>query len=230
MTETQTTAEQQTVDTEAPNVAMPAATLRDMLAGALTTVSTDATAPESIRSVKLAWDAEGVRVESTDKFRLTTGHVSEAATETVGTFTGLIAKADVDALVKSLPKATKRNRPATPVWLSISDTRDSVTGDNHLTVRTFEWTRNVQATDPDGGYSVFPRTDQLWPTQHAGVEGDTEVGIAPESLAKLAKLPTDPGTSPWRFRFNGPHKPIVATNRVDSVKWRCLMMPVKIVS
>lgn len=193
--------------------AMLATDLRDLLAGALTAVSGEATDADCLRSVRLAWDSDGVTVAATERHVLVTGQTAATVERPLGTFAGLVSKADAAALVKALPRATKRHRPTERVRLTADGDR--------LTVRTADRTWQVTTADAD----TFPTIDRLWPIDPAGL--DAPVGIAPEYLGRLVKVPTDAGSA-WRFTFNGPVKPIEATGRVADIEWRCLVMPMRL--
>lgn len=206
----------QGVDTVVPAFTIPAASLRDMLAGALVAVGKDKTLP-TLTALRVAWEESPVpvvTVASTDRYRLAVGEWSLSDRDQASHVDGdgaVLMPADMAAsLVKALPKASGR-----PGWeratLTVSDGVITVTwpGDSATGV----------AVEGD-----FPKWRTLIPSEDQS-EGTVNIAFDPKYLSDVVKIPHGKN-DPVKWTFRGATRPAVARFDVhNEVTWTYLLMP-----
>ena len=204
------------VGTVVPSFTIPAASLRDMLAGALVAAGKDK-ALMPITGVRIEWEESPVpvvTVVSTDRWRLAVGEWSlsdrDQASFVDGDGSTLMPADMAAALVKALPKASGR-----PGWeratLSVAD--------------------GVIAVTWPGGSSTgvvvegaFPKWRTLIPSEDQS-EGTVNIAFDPKYLSDVSKIPHGKNDAvKWTFR--GATRPAVARfDAHNEVTWTYLLMP-----
>lgn len=198
-----------TITTETKPVvatALQAVQLRNALAATLLSVSKDGTLPV-LGMVQVEKVGDTLTFRSTDRCRLTVVTVTvKDAPE--GDWVTLIPAADVKRAVAALPKNGLDVATVTP------DTIGYDWGQASMRFQSFE--------------DDFPKVDQIIPTTVDAVE---EIGLKPEQLADLAKMPGRRKNQPAHFKFAGASKPVRVEwtdDKYDNVSYVHLMMPVRV--
>lgn len=204
------------VGTVVPSFTIPAASLRDMLAGALVAAGKDK-ALMPITGVRIEWEESPVpvvTVASTDRFRLAVGEWSlsdrDQASFVDGDGSTLMPADMAAALVKALPKASGR-----PGWeratLTVSDG-----------VITVTWPGGSSTGVVVEG--AFPKWRTLIPSEDQS-EGTVNIAFDPKYLSDVSKIPHGKN-DPVKWTFRGATRPAVARFDVhNEVNWTYLLMP-----
>lgn len=202
--------------------------LRTLLAGALVAAGKDDTMP-AIASVQLEWDADGVTAASTDRYRLAVGRyafdrdvLGQHGAPTAGTV--LLARADVERLLKAMPKPSARDRAGwqahvVPVGATVEVSWSEYGYNGGMLV--------LAAMD-----AQFPKWRTLIPTDDALSEGAMPLVVNPAYLADVSKLAPSKN-APVRIRTSATSRPAVldypsTADDASVVQWLYLLMPVRI--
>lgn len=196
---------------------MPGAVARDALVGAVVAAGRDKGLP-ALCGVLIEWaDGDRVRMVATDRYRLC---VADTKFRGVGDARVLVARADVDALVKALPKVPARGKDTSMVTFTVAD--------RVLVVRFVEgdwvgapsWSREVRLVDAD-----FPQYRSLVPTEFGGVDG---IAWNAAYMADVDKIPHGKNM-PVSWRFTGAGKPMVGTFPTHNcIDFLYMLMPVRL--
>lgn len=204
------------VGTVVPKFTIPAASLRDMLAGALVAAGKDKTLP-TLTAVLIEWEASPVpvvTVASTDRYRLAVGEWSLSDRDQASFVDGdgsVLMPADMAAaLVKALPKASGR-----PGWeratLTVADG-----------VITVTWPGG--SSTGVGVEGAFPTWRTLIPSDDQS-EGTVNIAFDPKYLSDVSKIPHGKN-DPVKWTFRGATRPAVARfDAHNEVTWTYLLMP-----
>lgn len=215
-------------DTAAAGFVVHVDVLRTLLAGALVAAGKDDTLP-AIASVQLDWTAESVTVASTDRYRLAVGRYSfdrdvlgQHGAPTAGSV--LLARADVERLLKAMPKPSARDRAGwqahvVPVGATVEVSWSEYGYNGGMLV--------LAAMD-----EAFPKWRTLIPTDDALSEGSMPLVVNPAYLADVAKLAPSKN-APVRIRTSAASRPAVldfptCADDASVVQWLYLLMPVRI--
>lgn len=196
-----------------------AAMLRDALATAVIATGRDNTLPV-LTGVELAWaDGGEVTLAATDRYRLIVVHTG---VNSAGSGRVMLPRADVEALVKALPKAPKRGSVPSSVTVSVTDRGASF---HCETVGEASWSRDVRGIDGD-----FPKWATLIPNEDrlAAADPIRSIGWNPDYMASFSKSPMVGKAIYWAFTGEG--KPMVATVTSEDHKGMTatfLLMPVR---
>ena len=187
--------------------------LHDLATGAAVFAG-DRDAPPALRCVELQADSKTLTVRVTDRYRALVGTTVAGEDSSGEPITVL-----VDA--KWLVGAAKLYKADTRVTLELTDTLVSVStlsgGQSRETL-----------TD-----AQFPGIDKLFAQWTEAVATET-VAFNPEFLADIAKIPAklhagrSAGVAPIRLQLRGENKPATFTIEADTVKWRGMVMPVRV--
>lgn len=223
-------------DTAAAGFVVHVDVLRTLLAGALVAASKDDTQP-ALCAVQLDWDADGVTAASTDRYRLAAGRyafdrdvLGQHGAPTAGSV--LLARQDVERIVKGMPKTTARDRAGWTVRVSLPDSVIHAGSSGDVLV---EW---LELNRPAGMLAVgvldeqFPKWRTLIPTDDALSEGSMPLVVNPAYLADVAKLAPSK-YAPVRIRTSAASRPAVldfptCADDASVVQWLYLLMPVRI--
>lgn len=197
---------------------IPAYVLRDALTGALMGVSTDRTLP-IFQHIKILTNGDIVEFISTDRFILVTGAITPLdaynTRENWADIDGLIHADTAKRIIAALKTVPKSNKNLL-VTLTLSG--------NTVTLAGLQDNVTVSGAFVDS--NIFPKHEFLFPD--ASLSGiDTPIGLNPNYLARLAKIPSDNET-PMILTLHGKNKPVLAELPHDAIKWRVLIMPVRI--
>lgn len=204
------------VGTVVPSFTIPAASLRDMLAGALVAAGKDKMLP-TLSAVRIEWESSPVpvvTVVSTDRFRLAVGEWSlsdrDQASFVDGDGSTLMPADMAAALVKALPKASGR-----PGWeratLTVADG-----------VITVSWPGGSSTGVVVEG--AFPTWRTLIPSDDQS-EGTVNIAFDPKYLSDVSKIPHGKN-DPVKWTFRGATRPAVARfDAHNEVTWTYLLMP-----
>lgn len=195
--------------------------LRDALATAVIATGKDNTLPV-LTGVELAWSDGGeVTLAATDRYRLIVVHTGVNG---AGSGRVLLPRADVEALVKALPKMPKRGgKIDASVIVALTDRGASIRCETAWGESL--WSRDVRGIDGD-----FPKWTTLVPSDDQLDKADPIHGIGwnPDYMASFAKAPIVGNAMYWRFQ--GPDRPMVATVTSEdhpAMTATFLLMPVR---
>ena len=212
--------------------------LRTLLAGALVAAGKDGTMP-ALCAVQLEWDAESVHANATDRYRLAVGRyafdrdvLGMHGAPTAGTV--LLARQDVERIVKGLPKTTARDRAGWTVRVSLPDSVIHAGASSSVLVEWMEWNRPAGMLAVGALDAQFPKWRTLIPTDDALSEGSMPLVVNPAYLADVAKLAPHKN-APVRIRTSATSRPAVldypsTADDASVVQWLYLLMPVRIAS
>lgn len=208
---------------------IPAATFRDLMAGALVAASRDTGLP-SIHAVLVEWDANGVTMVATDRYRLAVGtatlsNIPGHDNVITGAGSVLVGYREAADIVKAIPKAGKRD-----AYVPVVTFGTVLGGDyrlaygNALTGET--WTRHIRSMD-----GQFPNWRTLIPTPEriANSTGVMAFTCNPDYMGDVSKLPHDDKV-PVSWAFSESSRPAMGTYPVSrsGVAWQYLLMPVRL--
>lgn len=195
-------------------IILPAAVLRDALAGALVAVAADKNLP-AFQCVKItAMQGSGVDIVATNRYLLVAGTVTPTNDVNAWhSFDALIHMDDVKAFIVALKDAMKLNKNL-GVKLTGNGYEIALHGIPDVTLTA----RNLN------GQLDFPRYERLWPDNFGSVE---TIGIDPALFAKLDKIPRVKDT-PVKLQFVGENRPVKVHVKHDAIAWQVIAMPVRI--
>lgn len=193
-------------DTPVVATALPGPVLRNALAACVLSVEKGkyGTLPvlEAVQVVKVG---DVLTFRATDRYRLTQVTVTvKDAPE--GDWETIIPAADVKRIVGMLPKTGV-------LLVTLAPDIVTVVGSASLSFTPVD--------------AQFPKVENVIPTTTEAVE---EIGIRPEQLADLAKMPGRRKNVPLFLKFNGVGKPVRVTwtdEDHENVDYLYLMMPVR---
>jgi len=196
---------------------MAAPLLDDLLTGALIAAGKDKSLP-LLTCVKLSSANGVITVAATDRYRLFIGRVDHSTieqdnpVETIDNFDLLILREDI-AKIRNLIKPLTGKRAINPrvtFWIE----------QDKVTVNTIDG--NVQFLSWQGN---FPAYEHLIPTEFS--PADT-IGVNPQFLADMAKVPGIDKTIPLIIRTSGAVKPLLCETLAGDIRWQLLLMPMKV--
>lgn len=206
-----------------PTFTLPAGVLRDLLTGALVAASKQAH-EFPISAVVLEWQDDGtVEATATDRYRLSTG--AYKGTEATVAGTALIARKDVERVIKGLPKSPARglDHDVTTVtrdadgWLAIESPYAGVSFRFALLAAEFPKWRSLIPFDAEGN-----ATGEREPVE--------QMCWNPVYMADVAKIPQGKN-APVRCRFTRQDRPMLIdwpNGNCNGIAWRYLLMPTKL--
>lgn len=225
-------------DTAAAGFVVHVDVLRTLLAGALVAAGKDDTQP-ALCAVQLDWDADGVTAASTDRYRLAVGRyafdrdvLGMHGAPTAGSV--LLARQDVERIVKGMPKTTARDRAGWTVRVSLPDSVIHAGASSSVLVEWMEWNRPAGMLAVGALDAQFPKWRTLIPTDDALSEGSMPLVVNPAYLADVAKLAPSKN-APVRIRTSATSRPAVldypsTADDASVVQWLYLLMPVRLTS
>ena len=199
-------------------VTLSADLFRDLLAGA----SVAAHAKEdltALNGVNIRVTGGELKVIATDRFRAIIGETSLDSGDLEALTIPLASVKKILAALKALPKRTYK-----PVTVNLFKAGDI------LTV-------SISATESGNigdSFSIYlpganfpgPETlEKLWDSEKVAL---SDFSLNAEFLASFAKVPGSNKAGINKFSFHGENKPITIEIPHDSIKWRGLLMPVRI--
>ena len=199
-------------------VTLSADLFRDLLAGA----SVAAHAKEdltALNGVNIRVTGGELKVIATDRFRAIIGETSLESGDLEALTIPLASVKKILAALKALPKRTYK-----PVTVNLFKAGDI------LTV-------SISATESGNigdSFSIYlpganfpgPETlEKLWDSEKVAL---SDFSLNAEFLASFAKVPGSNKAGINKFSFHGENKPITIEIPHDSIKWRGLLMPVRI--
>jgi len=196
---------------------MAAPLLDDLLTGALIAAGKDKSLP-LLTCVKLSSANGVITVAATDRYRLFIGRVDHSTieqdnpVETIDNFDLLILREDI-AKIRNLIKPLTGKRAINPrvtFWIE----------QDKVTVNTIDG--NVQFLSWQGN---FPPFEHLIPTTF---EPSDTIGVNPQYLADLAKVPAIDKSVPLIIRTSGRLKPLLCETLAGDIRWQLLLMPMKV--
>jgi DNA polymerase III sliding clamp (beta) subunit (PCNA family) len=189
--------------TKLDTLTINAATLDDLLLGAIVAADKGKSALPKLSAIYLSADDGIVTVTATDRYRLIAGEVAGE-----GTLSETMIRLDDAKRITAAIKAIKR----------LGDITLDRVGDM-LTVRI---NRSGDTLTITAGYDTFPPYKQLLAYDASAI---SELRLDVELLASFAKVPTNGGGQ--HFIFTGDRKPIRITINHETIKWYALLMPMK---
>ena len=196
---------------------MAAPLLDDLLSGALIAAGKDKSLP-LLTCVKLSSANGVITAAATDRYRLFIGRVDHSTierdnpVETINNFDLLILREDI-AKIRNLIKPLTGKRAINPrvtFWIE----------QDKVTVNTIDG--NVQFLSWQGN---FPPFEHLIPTTF---EPSDTIGVNPQYLADLAKVPAIDKSVPLIIRTSGATKPLLCETLAGDIRWQLLLMPMKV--
>ena len=199
-------------------VTISADLFRDLLAGA----SVAAHAKEDLpwlHGVNIRVTSGELRVTATDRYRAIIGETSLESGELDPVTIPLASVKKIIAALKALPKRTIR-----PITVSLFKAGDILTVS--ISAASLE--------SPGDSFSIYlpganfpgPETlEKLWDSEKIAL---SEFSLNAEFLASFAKVPGSNKAGINKFTFHGENKPVTVEIPHDSIKWRGLLMPVRI--
>jgi len=196
---------------------MAAPLLDDLLSGALIAAGKDKSLP-MLTCVKLSSANGVITAAATDRYRLFIGRVDHSTieqdnpVETIDNFDLLILREDI-AKIRNLIKPLTGKRAINPrvtFWIE----------QDKVTVNTIDG--NVQFLSWQGN---FPPFEHLIPTTF---EPSDTIGVNPQYLADLAKVPAIDKSVPLIIRTSGRLKPLLCETLAGDIRWQLLLMPMKV--
>lgn len=189
-------------------VTVSADTFRDLLTGTALFMDTSKDAMPRLSCIYLSITGGEIKAHATDRYRLITGTMKGEGE--LGDIA--IRSNDVKSILADLKTLPKGKFMRHEITLSRA-------GDI-LTVTIGSSSRTVYLAG-----ETFPPYEHLFSNTRLSVE---KITFNPNFMAILAKVPTDSKTGQLTVEFNGDVKPIQFTIPHDSVKWRGLIMPMRI--
>ena len=199
-------------------VTLGAELFRDLLIGA----AIAAHPKEDLRSlngVNIRVTGGEVKVTATDRFRAIIGETSLESGDLEELTIPLSSVKKIITALKSLPKRTYKT-------VSVNLFKDG----DILTVSISA----ASLDSPGDSFSIYlpganfpgPETlEKLWNSEKIALE---EFSLNAEFLASFAKVPGSNKAGINKFTFHGENKPVTVEIPHDSIKWRGLLMPVRI--
>jgi len=200
-------------------ITLPADTARDLLTGAAIAADSNKFAP-GLNSIALSVAGGELRIVATDRFRLLAG--SLAYDDDSALMDQILIPLDGAKRIISTLKALPKRLIVKPT-LTLTRAGDILTAainagaDNSSTI-----TISLNAR----GEREFPSYDHLFPTDSVPMAG---LSFNPALLADFAKVPNNLAKgSQLIVTLHGENKPISLTIPHDSIKWRGLLMPMRL--
>ena len=199
-------------------VTLGAELFRDLLAGA----AIAAHPKEDLRSlngVNIRVTGGEVKVTATDRFRAIIGETSLESGDLEELTIPLSSVKKIITALKSLPKRTYK-----PVSVNLFKAGDILT----VSISA------ASLDSPGDSFSIYlpganfpdPVTlENLWNSEKIAL---SEFSLNAEFLASFAKVPGSNKAGINKFTFHGENKPVTVEIPHDSIKWRGLLMPVRI--
>ena len=205
-----------TLNTTTAQFTITAPLLDDLLTGALIAAGKDKSLP-LLTCVKLSSANGVITAAATDRYRLFIGRVDHSTIErdnfdSIADFDVLILREDI-AKIRNLIKPLTGKRSLNP------RVTFKVDGDK-ITVSTMDGT--VQFLSWQGN---FPPFEHLIPTTF---EPSDTIGINPQYLADIAKVPAIDKSVPLIIRNSGRIKPLLCETLAGDIRWQLLLMPMKV--
>jgi len=190
-------------------ITVNAAILRDLFTGASVCAHSKNDLP-SLNGVQISAAGGVLSVRATDRYRLITG---ELTVDDLMLFdTVLISLDDVKRVLTSLKALPKRSYREQLVTITrAGDLLTIVNGSDTFTLAPV-----------DAG---FPATSHLYDQELAAVD---KIAVSAEFLAAFNKVPTT-SSATLTLKFSGDRKPILVDIAHDSITWRGLLMPQRII-
>ena len=209
----------QTINKTMQEIILPADTARDLLTGAAIAAHSDGALP-SINAIALSVAGGELRIAATDRFRLLAG--SLAYDDDSALMDQIMIPLDGAKRIISTLKALPKRLIVKPT-LTLTRAGDILTAainagaDNSSTI-----TISLNAR----GEREFPPYDHLFPSDSVPMAG---LSFNPALLADFAKVPNNLAKgSQLIVALHGENKPISVTIPHDSIKWRGLLMPMRV--
>jgi DNA polymerase III sliding clamp (beta) subunit (PCNA family) len=190
-------------DTKLDTLTINAATLDDLLLGAIVAADKGKNSLPKLSAIYLSAGDGIVTATATDRYRLIAGEVAGE-----GTLSETMIRLDDAKRITAAIKAIKR----------LGDITLDRVGDM-LTVRI---NRSGDTLTITAGYDTFPPYKQLLAYDASAI---SELRLDVELLASFAKVPNSGGGQ--HFTFTGDRKPIRITINHETIKWYALLMPMK---
>ena len=193
-------------------VTVKALDFSDLLTGAALAAHKKTDLP-SINAVNLSASDCYLMAAATDRYRLITGELGldDSAATLDASLIPLAAVKRIAAAIKGLPKAGTYS----PNLVTISRAGDI------LTVQIGSDTLSINL---EGG--SFPKYSHLFPADPVAVNN---IGFNPAYMADIAKIPTSNRAGAIvNLTLHGENKPATFTVPHDSIKWRGLLMPMRV--
>ena len=200
-------------------IILPADTARDLLTGAAIAADSNKYAP-GLNSIALSVAGGELRIAATDRFRLLAG--SLAYDDDSALMDQILIPLDGAKRIISTLKALPKRLIVKPT-LTLTRAGDILTAainagpDNSSTI-----TISLNAR----GEREFPPYDHLFPSDSVPMAG---LSFNPALLADFAKVPNNLAKgSQLTITLHGENKPISLTIPHNSIKWRGLLMPMRV--
>lgn len=206
----------QPVETERTAVELAGDYVRDALTACLLSADSNRSTTPVLASVLVESTGTEVRFTATERHVLTRVVVEAEGPE----FRALLPRDDAQRFARGIPKSNARTTagPGLPVSLAVVDGR----------LWLYVPGSSMSAELMDGEY---PKVESILPAPDRKTElPEGRVGIAPDYLAKLAKMPGRHRSEPVVFNFAGPGKPVLTTWGEKPISFTHLIMPVRFAS
>lgn len=190
-------------DTKLDTLTINAATLDDLLLGAIVAADKGKNSLPKLSAIYLTAGDGIVTVSATDRYRLIAGEVAGD-----GTLSETMIRLDDAKRITAAIKAIKR----------LGDVTLDRVGDM-LTVRI---NRSGDTLTITAGYDTFPPYKHLLGGDPVAI---SELRLDVDLLASFAKVPSSGGGH--HFTFTGDRKPVHVAINHESIKWYALLMPMR---
>ena len=190
-------------DTKLDTLTINAATLDDLLLGAIVAADKSKSAMPRLSAIYLTAANGIITATATDRYRLISGEVAGE-----GTLSETMIRLEDAKRITAAIKAIKR----------LGDITLDRVGDM-LTVRI---NRSGDTLTITAGYDTFPPYKHLLSGDPVAI---SELRLDVELLASFAKVPNNGGGQ--HFTFTGDRKPIHVSINHETIKWYALLMPMK---
>lgn len=190
-------------DTKLDTLTINAATLDDLLLGAIVAADKGKNALPKLSAIYLTAGDGVITATATDRYRLIAGEVAGE-----GTLSQTMIRLEDAKRITAAIKAIKR----------LGDITLDRVGDM-LTVRI---NRSGDTLTITAGYDTFPPYKHLLTGDPVAI---SELRLDVDLLASFAKVPSSGGGH--HFTFTGDRKPVHVAISHESIKWYALLMPMK---
>jgi DNA polymerase III sliding clamp (beta) subunit (PCNA family) len=190
-------------DTKLDTLTINAATLDDLLLGAIVAADKSKSAMPRLSAIYLTAANGIITATATDRYRLISGEVAGE-----GTLSETMIRLEDAKRITAAIKAIKR----------LGDITLDRVGDM-LTVRI---NRSGDTLTITAGYDTFPPYKHLLGGDPVAI---SELRLDVELLASFAKVPNSGGGQ--HFTFTGDRKPVHVSINHETIKWYALLMPMK---
>lgn len=190
-------------DTKLDTLTINAATLDDLLLGAIVAADKGKDALPKLSAIYLTAGDGVITATATDRYRLIAGEVAGE-----GTLSQTMIRLEDAKRITAAIKAIKR----------LGDITLDRVGDM-LTVRI---NRSGDTLTITAGYDTFPPYKHLLTGDPVAI---SELRLDVDLLASFAKVPSSGGGH--HFTFTGDRKPVHVAINHDSIKWYALLMPMR---